>query len=311
MKKADLEYPCVWLACFGHSLNLAISKALRIQSMESGVRACRHLIQADPELPEHALIHDVITRWGSTFEMISRFLDRQQAVCAVLARDRSTWHLMPKYSDIATLENVNKLLQPVYDLTDALASEKRVTLSSLTPVLEHISILTEQAEDNILTRRMKQVMREVLLEGRYRVRGTSAAHLLLCGFKGSFCKNLAGTVEACVEEAVNPTAAVPCSQQPQAERGENEAGEGSSSSTSTKRKEKSLSGLLGHFIQVCFQRGCSVQAGTLCHVRGQDSQHAYISSSLPCLKRNEEIHPAMIIRIIPWFFFSPIYVVQK
>lgn len=230
---AFLEFSCVWLTCFGHNLNLAINKALKIQRMESAVRACRHLIQGLPrswkkkrdfkkkqaglELPEDALIHDVITRWGSTFQMISMFLEQQHAVCAVLASDRSTWYLMPKDSDIANLENVNKLLQPLYDLTDALASEKRVTLSSLTPVLEHIScILTEQAEDNILTRQMKQEMREDLLEGRYTERMERVLHISCFvdpRFKGSFCKNLADTVEACVEEAVNLAAAVPCSQQ--------------------------------------------------------------------------------------------------
>lgn len=44
--------------------------------------------------------------------------------------DKSTWHFRPKDSDNATHENVSKLLQPPYDLTDALASEKCVTLSS-------------------------------------------------------------------------------------------------------------------------------------------------------------------------------------
>ncbi|KAL1246570.1 hypothetical protein QQF64_034579 [Cirrhinus molitorella] len=70
----------------------------------------------------------------------------------------SKWHLMSKDNDITSLENVNQLLLPFYDLTDALASEKRVTLSSLTPVLEHIGseILSEQAGDNLLIRQMKQ-----------------------------------------------------------------------------------------------------------------------------------------------------------
>lgn len=45
MKKAFAEFLCVWLTCFGHNLNLAISKALKIQRVESTVRACRHLIQ--------------------------------------------------------------------------------------------------------------------------------------------------------------------------------------------------------------------------------------------------------------------------
>uniref|UniRef100_A0AAR2KXW3 HAT C-terminal dimerisation domain-containing protein n=1 Tax=Pygocentrus nattereri TaxID=42514 RepID=A0AAR2KXW3_PYGNA len=253
MKKAFSDFPCVWLTCFGHNLNLAVNKVLKIQRVESAVRACRHLIQgfsrswkkkrdlkkkqADLELPEHALIHDVITRWGSTFEMISRFLEQQQAVCAVLANERSTWHLMPKDSDLAILENVSQLLQTF-------------TLSSLSPVLEHIrsEILVEQAEDNALTRQMKQVMREDL-----EVRYTERLERLLqvscfvdARFKGSFSKNLDDTVEACVEEAVTiATAVSPCQKQPQEEREENEVGEGSSSTTTaTKRKGKGLSALL-------------------------------------------------------------------
>ncbi|KAL7828646.1 hypothetical protein SRHO_G00322800 [Serrasalmus rhombeus] len=129
----------------------------------------------------------------------------------------------------------------------ALASEKRVTLSSLSPVLEHIrsEILAEQTEDNALTRQMKQVMREDL-----EVRYTERLERLLqvscfvdARFKGSFSKNLDDTVEACVEEAVTiATAVSPCQKQPQEEREENEVGEGSSSTTTaTKRKGKANS----------------------------------------------------------------------
>lgn len=105
------------------------------------------------DIPEHSLINDVVTRWGSTFEMILRFLEQQQAICGVLAGDRSAWHLMPKDNDISVLEEVSQLLRPLHDFTDILASEKQVTLSSLKPVLEHINteILEEQVEDSNLT----------------------------------------------------------------------------------------------------------------------------------------------------------------
>lgn len=46
----------------------------------------------------------------TTFEMISRFLEQQQAVCWVLAAERSTWHLMPKDNGITVLEEVSQLL---------------------------------------------------------------------------------------------------------------------------------------------------------------------------------------------------------
>ncbi|KAL1265132.1 hypothetical protein QQF64_003159 [Cirrhinus molitorella] len=149
--------------------------------VESATRACRHLVQAfsqswkrkcelqkkqaELNIPEHSLKHDVITRWGSTSEMISRFLEQQQAICGVLAGDRSTWHLMPKDTDIMVLEKLSQLLCPLHDFTDVLASEKQVTPSSLKPVLEHINneILQDQEEDCTLTKQMKSVIREDLL----------------------------------------------------------------------------------------------------------------------------------------------------
>ena len=33
-------------------------------------------------------MRDVVTRWGSIFDMISRILEQQQALSAVLAEDR-------------------------------------------------------------------------------------------------------------------------------------------------------------------------------------------------------------------------------
>lgn len=126
MKKAFALFPCVWFPCFGHYLNLDISKVLKIPRVESATRAHRHLVQgfsqswkrkrelqkkqAALNIPKHSLIHDVVTRWGSTFEMISWFLEQQQAICGVLAGDRSTWHLTPKDTDITVLGKLSQLL---------------------------------------------------------------------------------------------------------------------------------------------------------------------------------------------------------
>lgn len=55
-----------------------------------------------------------------------------------LAGERGAWHLMPKDSDITVMEQRCELLVPLSQFTDALASETRVTLSAIKPVLEHI-----------------------------------------------------------------------------------------------------------------------------------------------------------------------------
>lgn len=72
---------------------------------------------------------------------------------------------MPEDNDITVLEEVSQLLCPLHNFTDVLASERQVTLSSLKPVLEHITseILEDQEEDSTLTKQMKRTMREDLL----------------------------------------------------------------------------------------------------------------------------------------------------
>ena len=114
------EFPDLWLGYFGQHLNLAISKSLTIQRVDTAVKECRHLIQgfsrsrkrrrelrekqAALNMPQKALIHDVGTRWGSTHKMLERFLSQQQPVCATLAGERGIWHQMPKDADISVME---------------------------------------------------------------------------------------------------------------------------------------------------------------------------------------------------------------
>ena len=69
--------------------------------------------------------------------MISQILEQQQALSAVRAEDRKNWHRMPTDPQFSDLETIHDILKPLSYLTDALASEKKVTASIL-PVLKHI-----------------------------------------------------------------------------------------------------------------------------------------------------------------------------
>lgn len=153
MLKAFEDFPDLWLGCFGHNLNLAISKVLKLSRVESAVRACRHLVQGFSrswkrrrelrakqialQIPIKSLIHDVVTRLGSTYQMLERFLSQQQAISATLAGERGAWHLMPKEADITVMEQVCDVLRPLSQFTDALAAETRVTLSTLQCCIEY------------------------------------------------------------------------------------------------------------------------------------------------------------------------------
>ena len=39
------------------------------------------------------------TRWGSTYDMVSRIVEQQQANSAVLAEDQKNWYRMPSDSE--------------------------------------------------------------------------------------------------------------------------------------------------------------------------------------------------------------------
>lgn len=77
--------------------------------------------QAQLSLKHHKIIGAVSTRWGSTYEMIDRILEQQQATAAVLADDCKYWHKMPTESEFSTLEAVAGVLKPLSILTDALS----------------------------------------------------------------------------------------------------------------------------------------------------------------------------------------------
>ena len=81
---------------------------------------------------------DAVTRWGSAYLKISRILQQQQAISAVLAEDRKNCHKMPTDAELSALETIHNILKPLSFLTDALAGEKEVTASVVFPVLKHI-----------------------------------------------------------------------------------------------------------------------------------------------------------------------------
>ena len=163
------------LSCFGHCLDLAIQKCLGKSEIDRALGSCNTLVaafhrswkkqrdlkakQIQLGLKEHKLISSVKTRWGSTYNMIERILEQQQAVSAVLAEDRKSWHIMPTDAQFSVLEKLAIVLEPLHFLTDALAGEQEVTASAIRPILKHIEdICSLQDEDHPLTKEIKSLI---------------------------------------------------------------------------------------------------------------------------------------------------------
>ncbi|XP_041747027.2 E3 SUMO-protein ligase ZBED1-like [Coregonus clupeaformis] len=161
------------LQCFGHRLHLAIENALKDDRVSRATALCRKLVghfshswkkkaalteaQRELKLPEHNLITECPTRWGSKEMMIARVLEQAKAISQVLSGDRYARSLIPTWQDIDVLESIHKALHPLLEFTDALSGEEYVSISYLKPVLHLFatSVLAEDAEDTDLTKSIK------------------------------------------------------------------------------------------------------------------------------------------------------------
>ena len=99
--------------CIGHTLQLSISRGLQLGFVSHVLGRVRKLVEHFHRstnvmyalrqkqqllgIPEHALIQQCETRWSSSFAMLERVVEQQQALCAVLldSQDRVIRNLLP------------------------------------------------------------------------------------------------------------------------------------------------------------------------------------------------------------------------
>ena len=96
------------VSCSGHNLDLAIKKVLSFLRVQQALARCHSLVelchrswkkardlrqkQEELDLPKHKLMDEVPTRWGCTYNMISRILEQQQAITTIMAGERKYWY---------------------------------------------------------------------------------------------------------------------------------------------------------------------------------------------------------------------------
>ena len=121
--------------------------------------------QNDLGVPQHSLVTDCPTRWGSLIKMIDRILEQEACIRQVFVVDRKNAHLIPTWQDLEVLESMKAALGQLDDFTDMLSGEQKVTVSSIKPVLHVLKskVLKVCEGDANLTNSLKQRVLDYLL----------------------------------------------------------------------------------------------------------------------------------------------------
>ena len=98
--------------------------------------------------------------------MVARVLEQEKAIRQVLSSERKTAHLIPTWQDIDVLESVDKVLSPLAELTDIMSGEMYITVSSIKPLLRHMTsdILVPKEDETQLGRDIKKRISTYMLK---------------------------------------------------------------------------------------------------------------------------------------------------
>ena len=140
--------------------------------------------------------------------MVVRIIEQQQAICAVLAKDRKNWHRIPSETDISVLETFYMVLKPLSTLTDALSGKKQFLSHSSSP--ETCSRLAHYRADRALATQMKTAISTDL---QWRNNSPELGHLIDKAsfldprFRDQYLENKDGTID-CVKAECLPLVSV-------------------------------------------------------------------------------------------------------
>ena len=181
------HFPCV-----AHTLQLSIKRGLEVVKVRQVLGRCRKLVehfqkslnetyhlrekQEMLKLPQHKLIQECATRWGSTLDMLQRLMEQQAAIAAVLMSGKVR-HLMPESDEWVIIEELVDILKPFHHATEVLSAEKYPTFSTVKPLLYKLLEKALKVNDGD-TSTIKEVKKVIKSDLASRYQSTSIQKLM-------------------------------------------------------------------------------------------------------------------------------------
>lgn len=145
--------------CFIHTLQLAIKTALKHDTLAQILTKSRRIVthfnhsglaqsklrdlRKELNLPDHQLVQDVVTRWNSSYYMISRLLEQKRAVSLYLAETSAVNFENLSTQEWEFLEKSLELLKPFEEITKIISS----SCSSISEVIPHVKTLQKYLQN--------------------------------------------------------------------------------------------------------------------------------------------------------------------
>lgn len=143
--------------CFSHAVSLIVTEAIKSQRMVQNVlstarKVCERVqrlprarerlaeLQREHALPQHQLLQDVPSKWGTSFLMLERLLEQKRAINEVSAE--CNFRELISCDQWEVMQSVCRALKPF----DAASREMSAHVSTLSQVIPMIHILNRKVE---------------------------------------------------------------------------------------------------------------------------------------------------------------------